>query len=350
MNGKTRTSVGTHPCKSLAKQGCVPIIMAFLIGACPYFSAAADYDSAVIQAVKHVKPAVVGIQTYRNADSENPVEVGSGIIYRSNGYILTNAHLLRGAVRIEVYTAAGKKYEGALVIPADEYDLAVVKIEAENLPTAQFGNSSRLELGQTAIAIGNPLSLGWTVTKGVISALNRNVSVRRTPYHHLIQTDAAINPGNSGGPLIDLNGRVIGINTLVYQNPNFVTQGLGFAIPAETAMAVASELLHTENFQYKAPRVRLGIGMYDLTPDQALQFGLPIVHGVIVESIEPNGPAAKAKLEAGDVLTKVDNFSIMTTESLIHYIRDKAPGSTVKFELWRRGIKQTVQVQLEANR
>jgi serine protease Do len=306
-------------------------------------------EQAVILAVKKVKPAVVRIQTYSGNYSNLPLEIGTGVIFRSDGYILTNAHVLRGAYRIEVYTANGKRYDAALVAPSDEYDLAVLKIPAQNLPTVQFGNSDDLELGQTAIAIGNPLSFGWTVTKGVVSALNRDVLVQsqHRAYHHLIQTDAAINLGNSGGPLVDTQGNVIGINTLVWGGGNFNAQGLGFAIPSNTAKKIANELLHMGNIPQFKPRVRLGLSVYDLTETLAQELNLPVIRGAVVESVEPGSPAQKAGLRAGDVITKIDNTEIRNSDELIAYVRQKSPGAVIRVEAWRGGVKRSFIIKLE---
>lgn len=308
-----------------------------------------DSEIAVIEAVRKVKPAVVGLKTYRGMNAQTPIQVATGIIFRPDGYILTNAHVLRGANRVSVVASDGKRYEAALVAPSDEYDLAVLKIDAKNLPVATFGDSSKLELGQTAIAIGNPLSFGWTVTQGVVSALNRQVTARRVTYEHLIQTDAAINPGNSGGPLVASNGQVIGINTLVFENPNINVQGLGFAIPSNTVKAVANQMFTSSRSFRLNQRVRLGLSTYDLTQELAMQENLPVVRGVVVDSVEPGSPAAKARIVRGDVLTKVDTLTITNTEELMHYIQGRPPGSILTFEVWRGGLKGTMRVKLEGN-
>lgn len=353
MNGKTPSKIGTCP------TGHVPIrhvpmlvlfLFLFLLAVVHAGTLTAD-ETAAIEAVKKVKPAVVGIKTYREDMSGSPLEVASGIIFRPDGYILTNAHVLRGAHHVIVYTAVGKQYEAALVAPANESDLAVLHINASRLPVVTFGDSDRLLLGQTAIAIGNPLSFGWTVTKGVVSALHRQVSIPNVHYKDLIQTDAAINLGNSGGPLVSTSGEIIGINTLIYENPTITTQGLGFAIPSNAVKRIAQELLHLGSpaaaFQKRTPAIKLGIGMYDLNDALATQLGLTIVKGVVIERIDPNSSAAKAKLLTGDVLSKVDGIEISGTEFLIHYVQSKSPGTVITFELWRRGIRESRNVKLE---
>lgn len=306
-----------------------------------------DSESAVIEAVKRVKPAVVGIKTYRGVNVQSPVEVASGVLFRPDGYILTNSHVLKKANRVQVIMADGKKYEAALVSAADEYDLAVLKISGGRLPIVVFGDSDKLELGQIAIAIGNPLSFGWTVTQGVISALNRRVTVRHLVYQHLIQTDAAINPGNSGGPLVSSSGQVIGINTLVYENPNLNAQGLGFAIPSNTVKEVANAIFEKARTLKLNPKVRLGLSLYDLTQQLAMQQGLPVVRGVVIERVESGGPADQWHMMSGDVITKVDNQPIVNSEQLIHIIGQKSPGATLTFEIWRKGLKGILRVQLE---
>jgi serine protease Do len=306
-----------------------------------------SYEESVIKAVKEVKPAVVGIKTYGGYYSHYPLEIGSGVIFRSDGYILTNAHVLLGANKIMVTLANEKTYTAALVAPAQQYDLAVLKIPATHLPYARFGNSSDLELGQTAIAIGNPLNFGWTVTVGVVSALNRNVLAGHKPYRHLIQTDAAINPGNSGGPLINTLGNVIGINTLVWEGRGSMkAQGLGFAIPANTAMKVADELLHEGYLPQFKSRVRLGVSAYDLTPGLAMEENLRIVKGVVVETVEPGSPAQKGGILPGDVITKINGHRILGVNELIARIRREKPDTVIVVELWRNGIKRTLRVKL----
>lgn len=307
-----------------------------------------SYEESVIEAVKQVKPAVVGIKTYGGYYTHFPLEIGSGVIFRSDGYILTNAHVLLRANKIMVTLASGKTYTAALVAPAQQYDLAVLKIPASHLPYARFGNSSDLELGQTAIAIGNPLNFGWTVTVGVVSALNRDVLAGHKPYRHLIQTDAAINPGNSGGPLINTLGNVIGINTLVWEGRGSMkAQGLGFAIPSNTVIKVADELLHEGYLPQFKSRVRLGISAYDLTPGLAMQENLRIVKGVVVETVEPGSPAQKGGILPGDVITKIDGHRILGVHELVDYIRREKPNTIILVVVWRNGIKRRLRVKLE---
>lgn len=306
-----------------------------------------DSEMAVIEAVKKVKPGVVGLKTYRGVDVQTPVQVATGVVFHKDGYILTNSHVLRGANRVQVITADGKKYEAALVAAADEYDLAVLKVAAKNLAVVVFGDSNKLELGQIAIAIGNPLSFGWTVTQGVVSALNRRVTARHIVYEHLIQTDAAINPGNSGGPLVSSRGEVMGINTLVYENPTVNTQGLSFAIPSSTVKQVANIIFEkARNFKV-SPKVRLGLSLYDLTQELAMQQGLPVVRGVVVESVEPGSPAALWRILPGDVITKVDDVAVTDSDRFMHYMQQKSAGQTVTLEIWRKGLKGALRVKLE---
>jgi len=314
-----------------------------------YGSGLTPDEAAVVEAVKKVKPAVVGIKTYREDMTGSPIEVASGVIFRSDGYILTNAHVLRRAHHVMIFTAEGKRYEAAMVAPANDYDLVVLRINAKNLPVVTFADSDRLSLGQTAIAIGNPLSFGWTVTKGVVSAFHRQVTIPNVYYKDLIQTDAAINLGNSGGPLVATNGEVIGINTLLYENPEVNTQGLGFAIPSNIVKRVANQLLHLGNpMIFKKNPIKLGIQMYDLTDELAGQLGLSVVKGVVVQSVDPGSSAGRAQIKSGDVLTKVDGVEISGTEFLIQYVETKSPGTVITFEVWRQGLRGTRSVKLEA--
>ncbi|HHU51391.1 MAG TPA: PDZ domain-containing protein [Firmicutes bacterium] len=279
------------------------------------------YERSTIEVVEKVGPAVVMITTTKLVEVNDfffglvgyrEVQgLGSGVIFRKDGYILTNNHVISKAEKIIVILSDGRSF-AAQVVGADPLtDLAVIKISGENLPTAEFGNSDRLKVGQIAIAIGNPIgeSLNNTVTVGVISALGRSLEIEKgVTLANLIQTDASINPGNSGGPLLDSQGKIIGINTAIIQE----AQGIGFAIPINKAAEISSLLI-------KEGRVRRGgIGIRYIPYDQSskklaeTRFGirLPTDEGFLVTSVQRGGPADKAGLRAGDVIIAINGQSI----------------------------------------
>ncbi|MFM7886438.1 MAG: HhoA/HhoB/HtrA family serine endopeptidase, partial [Pseudanabaena sp.] len=260
---------------------------------------------------------------------------GSGFIFNANGEILTNAHVVSGADKVTVTLKDGRSFNGK-VLGADKVtDVAVVKIDAPNLPVVSLGNSDRLQAGEWAIAIGNPLGLDNTVTVGIVSATGRSSSQVGIPDQQVrfIQTDAAINPGNSGGPLLNQRGEVIGMNTAIIKG----TQGLGFAIPINKAKSIAQQLIS----QGKVDHPYLGLQMVGLTADvkQKLPARLKVNsdRGVLIVAVQNNSPAANAGLKAGDVVTKLNNTEVMKPETLQQVVQDSAVGSSLQLELNRAG-------------
>lgn len=306
-------------------------------------------EEAVIKAVKKAKPSVVRLTTTRSEREgydDEPGGIGSGVIFRPDGYILTNTHVLRGARRIIATLADGKRFTAVLVNASTDHDLAVLKIEASGLPVAEFGDSGKLQLGQLAIAIGNPMYFGWTITTGVVSALNRRVTAGGILYENLIQTDAAINPGNSGGPLVDSRGRVIGINTLVYTgNRLSLAQGLSFAIPSNTVLSVASQLLKTAKLA--APKPWVGISISDVTPQMAERWGFSVQRGVLVTQVTAGSPAQDAKILPGDIISEIDGVAVTGVDQFKSIINSKAPGVTVTLSVWHRGEKRKTYLVLD---
>jgi serine protease Do len=280
-----------------------------------------DFESATIQVVEKVGPAVVMITTTRLIEVSDffgfiwyPQEVqglGSGVIFRKEGYILTNHHVIKEAREIRVILPDGRTFP-ARVIGADQYtDLAVLKIEGENLPVADFGDSDELRVGQLAIAIGNPIGEGLknTVTTGVISALERTLDLgNNVTLRDVIQTDASINPGNSGGPLLNSRGEVIGINTAIIQD----AQGIGFAIPANKAREIAGLLIA----EGRVPRAGIGITYmpFDATNRRQVEarfrIRLPVDEGFLITHVVSGGPAAKAGLRPGDVVVEINRQKV----------------------------------------
>ena len=304
-------------------------------------------NTAVVQAAKKVGPAVVGITTkVYNRDIFNRKVlvgegVGSGIIFDKSGYIVTNNHVVGTAKTVIVSLADGQSTEGTVVGRDEKTDLAVVKINVENLPVAEFGDSDSLQVGETAIAIGNPLGLEFqgTVTAGVISSLNRTIGVEGEGMK-LIQTDAAINPGNSGGALVDADGKVIGINSAKISKEG--VEGLGFAIPINTARPILESLI--KNGKVSRPY----LGFYGLDKKMAARFGMKLdVSGVYVYKVIAGGPLDQAGLRHGDVITQVGNTTIEAFTDLQDALSKARPGDTVTVTFNRNGSSQSANVVLQ---
>jgi S1-C subfamily serine protease len=264
---------------------------------------------------------------------------GSGFIISGNGEILTNAHVVNGADTVTVTLKDGRTFKGKVLGVDTVTDVAVVKIDAGNLPTVSLGNSDQLKPGEWAIAIGNPLGLDNTVTSGIISATGRSSSEVGVPDERVsfIQTDAAINPGNSGGPLLNASGQVIGMNTAIIQG----AQGLGFAIPINTAKTIANQLAT----KGKVEHAYLGIQMTTLTPDlkQTINsdpnagLNVDADSGVLVIKVMPESPAAKAGLRRGDVIQKVNGQVVKDANTLQQTVEKSQVGSNLQVELRRNG-------------
>lgn len=308
-------------------------------------------QGSVIDVARRVKPSVVNIQTEQKSVGTGNQEVdgvGSGIIVRSDGYIITNEHVVAHAKKIIVSVKGNK--EKAKVIGSDkETDVAVIKIEENNLPVPKFASDS-LVVGELAVAIGSPFGFQRSVTAGVISALDRSVTVNddfvapRT-YSDLIQTDAAINPGNSGGALSNKDGEVIGMNSLIYSNTG-VSQGVGFAIPIDKAQKAATEIMEKGDVSHPF----LGVLGKNVDESIAQEEELPTETGVMVKKVMSGSPAEKSGIDQGDVIVKVNNKKISTLEDLINAVESYSVGTRVNVELIRNGKKQAIPVQLEEKR
>jgi serine protease Do len=288
-------------------------------------------ELTTISVARAASPAVVSVV-------QPGVGSGSGIIIRSDGVIITNAHVVGDAKTVEVGLADGRKVEGRVLGGDPSVDVAVVRVQARGLPVATIGDADRLEVGQAAIAIGNPLGLDRTVTSGVVSAVNRDP--RGIGLDGLIQTDAAISPGNSGGPLLDSQARVIGINTVVLRAPG--SEGLGFAIPIGLATDVATQVL--ENGRVR--RAFLGITFRDIDPMLANQFSLPVDAGVIVAGVAPNTPADAAGIEPGQIITGIDADKVTQAGDLRRALRSHQPGDRVTLHMVGPSGKADVAVRL----
>lgn len=265
--------------------------------------------------------------------------VGSGVIYRQDGYILTNNHVVGNAREIKVTLADKRVFEGK-VIGRDPYtDIALVKINASGLPVAKIGSSKDLRPGDFAIAIGSPLGFDHTVTLGIVSALGRSIDAENKPIGNLIQTDAAINPGNSGGPLLNINGEVVGINVAVRGDG----QNIGFSIPSETFNYVVDQLIA----HGRVKRPYLGIKMASIDSQIAATVGVsPDTRGVVVTEIRNDSPAARASIMAGDIITAVDGKSVEKPLDVREAVKLHKVGEGVAIEILRSGKKQSLKVTL----
>ncbi|HLV86026.1 MAG TPA: Do family serine endopeptidase [Candidatus Sulfotelmatobacter sp.] len=269
--------------------------------------------------------------------------LGSGVIISPDGYIVTNNHVIDGSVDIRV-TMTDRRILPAKLIGADPLtDLAVIKIEGNNLPSVPLGDSMQLHPGQTVLAFGNPLGFRFTVTRGIVSALNRPnpfAADRRAPGQ-FIQTDAAINPGNSGGPLVNAHGEVVGINTfLVSETGGF--SGMGFAIPAQIVKPTVDSLIKYG----KVNHGYIGIGINDVTPDEAKFFHVNNASGAVVTQVEPSSPGAKAGLKVGDVITELDGKSVADAGELQAKVGEQQPGTTLHLGVLRDGKSVELPVTL----
>ena len=328
-------------------------------------------ENATTQAVNKVKDAVVSVITYSSnrqnsvfgndetdtdTDSQQVASEGSGVIYKKNGkdaYLVTNTHVIQGASKVDIRLADGTKVPGEIVGSDTFSDIAVVKISSEKVTTvAEFGDSSKLNVGETAIAIGSPLGSEYanTVTQGIISSLNRNVSLKSQDGQAIstkaIQTDTAINPGNSGGPLVNIQGQVIGItSSKIASNGGTSVEGLGFAIPSNDAQNIIKQL----ESDGKVTRPALGIQMVNLANIGAsdlrkLNIPSSVTSGVVVKSVQSNMPAS-GHLEKYDVITKVDDKEISSSTDLQSALYNHSIGDTIKITYYRNGKEETTTVK-----
>ncbi|MHC9540721.1 MAG: S1C family serine protease [Vulcanimicrobiota bacterium] len=309
------------------------------------FAAAPVEETLVVNAVKKVKPSVVCIIT--RAEGASKEGGGSGVIISRDGYILTNSHVVQGAKTIQVTLSNGKVYSGFIVRAATDRDLAVIKINCTGLTTPSFGDSSKLELGQVVIAIGNPLKFSWTVTSGIVSAMNRDIKAKGILYRDLIQTDAAINPGSSGGALCNSKGQVVGINTLVYTGtPEYShAVGLSFAIPINAALTTAKQLMKGE--VQASPKPWVGISGISLSKETADAYDLPVKYGVLVDNVVSYGPCAKAGIVAGDVVTEINNQRILSVDDFKAILNGFSPGQVLELTVWHQGRKKKISITVE---
>jgi S1-C subfamily serine protease len=325
---------------------------------------AAAAPGTIAAVAQTVGPAIVSVRTDQG--------LGSGVVYDPSGLILTNAHVVQGAQSITIGMVDGRHFAGKVVGADTGFDVAVIKIDGTNLPSATLGDSSSLQVGDPVIAIGNPFGFDHTLTTGVVSGLNRPVSEGQGSYNQpMIQTDAAINPGNSGGPLLDSSGQVIGITTLVAAPQGIPAQGLGFAVPVTTARRIADQLVQSGTVSHSGMPF-LGVALSDINRPDATPgfpgtpsipgFGIPglpgtgrrgngngqppaprpqapsgVDHGALVGDVQAGSAAAQAGLQTGDVITSFDGFDIYNPDELLQRLVLHKPGDQVNVTVTRDG-------------
>jgi len=322
--------------------------------AAPAVAGGAAHAVTYADAARRAMPAVVNIYSSKVVKSRNPVlddsllqrlfpdfaqrvpsrratNLGSGVIVASEGYVLTNHHVVDGADDIELVLADGRQVRARVRGSDPESDLAVLKADGENLPAITFGTSDGLQVGDVVLAIGNPFGFGNTVTLGIVSALGRNhLGINR--FEDFIQTDAAINPGNSGGALVDAAGHLVGINSTIYSQTGAST-GIGFAIPVSLARSVLEQIIKDG----EVTRGWLGIEPQPMTREVAQALALDPAEGVLIRGLQRNGPAERAGVLARDVVLEIGGKPTPDVPQLLARIAELAPGSSAKVKLWREG-------------
>ena len=266
-----------------------------------------------------------------NAPTERESGQGSGFITSQDGYVLTNHHVINGASSITVALPDNREFKAQVIGSDARTDVALLKIDATNLPFLRMADSNKLKVGEWVVAAGSPFGLKNTITAGVVSAINRDTG----DYLSFIQTDAAVNPGNSGGPLVNMSGEVIGINSQIL-TPSGAFSGIALAIPINDALQVA-EQLRTKG---KVERGRVGVSIQPVTENMAKELGLSKAQGVVIAQIEAGSPAAQAGLQAGDVVTKINGAVVESIRDFARYIGESKPGTRLQLEVWREGRSQ----------
>ena len=309
-------------------------------------------DEPVAQVAAEVEPSVVQVNVSGVREtpygSQEQQGLGSGVIYREDGYIVTNNHVVEGAGAVEVAFADGTTEEGEVVGTDPTTDLAVIRVNRDGLPAATFDDGRGLAVGQLAVAIGSPSGFQSTVTSGVLSAVGREFPAALTGGRQesalvdLLQTDAPISPGNSGGALADRDGDIIGINVAYLPPQETGAEGIGFAIPSYTVTSVADQLIESG----RAEHPYLGVSVSDLTPEVADRFGASAESGALIADVEPGGPADGAGIESGDVVTGLGPVEIRSSGDLLSALRQYEPGETVEVSILRGGEESTLSVQL----
>ena len=298
-----------------------------------------EVSMAYQMVAQRIRPSVVSVKAFKSKE----VGFGSGVIFSADGYIMSNAHVIKGSNKFQVELYDRRRVTATLVGVDNESDLAVLKIEADNLIPAVWGDSDAIEVGSMVWAIGSPYEFTQTITSGILSGKNR----RGDAYHNkqtLLQTDAAVNPGNSGGPLVDTQGKVIGINTSIFGK---TFQGISFAVPSSTAEFVFEHLVANQ----KVSRGYLGLVPGEISEQRATSLGLPDLEGAFVHQVSPRSPAYEAGIQRGDILRRWDGVPIRNYRQVFRFAEGTPVGSKVTVDLWRVNdegmvIEHTAEVQI----
>ncbi len=324
------------------------------------FTKAAERAMPGVVHIKASESREAAIQRQRESRTTNPFQyffgdgfsfeqqprsgTGSGVIYTSDGYILTNNHVVEFADEFEVTLYDNREFRARLVGRDPNTDMAVIKIDANDLAALELGNSDDVRVGEWALAVGNPFDLTSTVTAGIISAKGRDINIIKggRPIESFIQTDAAVNPGNSGGALVDVNGKLIGINSAI-ATPTGVFAGYSFAIPVNLVKRIADDLVKYGEYR----RAYLGVNVVTMDTHVAQQLGVPFIQGVIIESLDPGGSAALAGVQENDVVTKANGKTVTTSSELMELIGRSKVGETLVLKVVREGNSQEIPVRLK---
>lgn len=324
-----------------------------------------DLQDAIKAAIAQASPSVVSIYSSRTVTRAGPrgpfggdpffeffglpdqlprelrqQGLGSGFVIDPDGYILTNSHVVEDADEIEVRLPDGRELPATLVGADPATDLAVLRVQAQGLDAVELGDSDALEVGDWVLAIGNPFGLPQTVSTGIVSAIGRgNMGI--VDYENFIQTDAAVNPGNSGGPLVDLRGRVVGINTAIASRGGG-NDGIAFAIPVDMAKGIIDQLRDTG----KVVRGHLGVMISELSPELAESFAFAGQQGILVQDVAPGSAAQQGGLQPGDIVTALEGTPVTTVSAFRNAVARRRPGTTVQLEIWREGKARTLAVEL----
>ena len=323
------------------------------------FTKAAERTMAAVVHIKATESRESAIQRQRENRSVNPFQyffgdaygfeqqprsgTGSGVIYTSDGYILTNNHVVEFADEFEVTLHDNREFRARLVGRDPNTDMAVIKIDANDLSAIEIGNSDAVRVGEWALAVGNPFDLTSTVTAGIISAKGRDINIIKggTPIESFIQTDAAVNPGNSGGALVDVNGNLIGINSAI-ATPTGVFAGYSFAIPINLVKRIADDLIKYGEYR----RAYLGVNVVTMDAQAAKEYGVPFLQGVLVSSLDPIGSAAVAGVKENDIVTKANGKTVTTTSELMELIGRSRVGESMTLNVVREGNSREISVRL----
>ena len=318
---------------------------------------------SIAPVVSRVTPGVVGISVRGRVREDNPLlqdpvfrrffnmqqqpieretqATGSGVIVEAaQGYVLTNSHVVENASSIEITTKDNRRLKAKLIGRDPETDIAVLQIPSDGLTAVPMGDSDRLQVGDFVLAVGNPFGLGQTVTSGIISALGRSPGIEG--YEDFIQTDASINPGNSGGPLVDLQGRIVGINTAIVA-PGGGNVGIGFAVPINMARQVMDQLINYGEIK----RGRIGVAIQDLTPDLAQALGTRRTQGAVIARVEPGSPAERAGLRTNDLVVAINGAPMRSGTELRNRVGLSRIGDEVELTVERGGMERNVTVRVE---